>query len=44
MESCEKCWREYKETINTNKGIFRYCGLHTMELKRELDLKNEKYY
>jgi hypothetical protein len=44
MESCEKCWRDYKETIHTNKGIFHYCGLHTKELKEELQSKNESFY
>ena len=44
MQACEKCWREYQETITTKESIYKYCGLHAKELKRELDLKNESYY
>jgi hypothetical protein len=37
MASCEKCWREYKETIMTDIGVYHYCGLHAKQLKDSLD-------
>jgi hypothetical protein len=37
MASCEKCWREYKETIHTDIGIYHYCGFHAKQLKDSLD-------
>jgi len=44
METCDKCWREFKETIHTNDGIFRYCGLHAKELKESLEAENKDFY
>ena len=44
METCEKCWRDYKETIMTDIGIYHYCGLHAKELISQLEAKNEKFY
>ena len=43
MQACEKCWREYKETVSTASGIYKYCGLHAKNLKKELDDREETY-